>query len=353
MIISRTPFRISFFGGGTDYPGWYLKNGGEVLATTIDKFCYLSCRYLPPFFDHKIRIVWSKNELCQDVNDIIHPAVRETLKYLTINTEGFEMYHQGDLPAGSGVGSSSSFTVGLVNAIYALQGEMVSKHQLAEKAIHIEQNLIGETVGSQDQISAAYGGFNHIRFLTNGSFVVSSMTIDQNRINELNQHLMLFFTGVLRRAEKIAESYVVNIETKEKQLRAMQKKVGDAITILNGSGSLDDFGKLLHEAWLEKSSLSKLVSNPYVDELYSVAREAGALGGKLCGAGGGGFMLLYVPPEKQPAVKNKFAKLLHVPFDFEHGGSKIIFYDQQKRYIKEENSRNKNQIIPFSELNPL
>ena len=324
-----------------------------MLAASIDKYCYLSCRYLPPFFEHKIRVLWSLNELCQDVNEIKHPSVRETLKYLSLKTEGLEIYHQGDLPARSGVGSSSSFTVGLLNAICALQGKVMDKNELAKKSIHIEQNLIKETVGSQDQVSAAYGGFNHIKFLENGSFVVNPMAIGKDRINELNQHLMLFFTGVARTAEKVAKSYVVNIETKEKQLHLMQKMVSEAIAILTGDGSLEDFGKLLHETWLEKSSLSKLVTNPYVEEMYSVAREAGALGGKLCGAGGGGFMLLFVPPENQPAVKEKFHKLVHVPFEIEHGGTQIIFSDKQKRYMDEEKLRAHSQISAFVDLKNL
>ena len=353
MIISRTPYRISFFGGGTDYPSWYLKNGGEVLSATIDKYCYLSCRYLPPFFEHKIRVVWSKNEMCQDVSEIIHPSVRGTLKYLALKTEGLEIFHQGDLPARSGVGTSSSFTVGLLHAIYGLQGKKIDKHELAKRSIHIEQNLIRETVGSQDQVSVSYGGFNHISFLKNGSFIVSPMIIDQNREKELNQHLMLFFTGVARTAEEVANSYVGDIDENGKQLRSMQKMVGEAIAILTGDGSLEDFGELLHKAWLHKRSLSKLVSNQYLDELYSVARKAGAIGGKLCGAGGGGFMLLLVPPEKQSDVKKKFEKLIHVPFNFENDGSRIIFMDQQQRYFEEEKSREQNQKSPFIELNNL
>ena len=353
MIISRTPYRVSFFGGGTDYPSWYLKNGGEVLSATIDKYCYLSCRYLPPFFEHKIRIVWSKNELCQYVSEIIHPSVRSTLEYLALKTEGLEIFHQGDLPARSGVGTSSSFTVGLLHAIYGLQGKIIDKQQLAEKSIHIEQNLIKETVGSQDQVSVSYGGFNHISFLKNGSFIVSPMIIDQNREKELNQHLMLFFTGVARTAEEVANSYVGDIDENGKQLQSMQKMVGEAIAILTGGGSLEDFGELLHKAWLHKRSLSKLVSNQYLDELYSVARKAGAIGGKLCGAGGGGFMLLLVPPEKQSDLKKKFEKLIHVPFNFENEGSRIIFMDQQQRYFEEEKSREQNQKSPFIELNNL
>ena len=297
--------------------------------------------------------MWSKNELCQDVSEIIHPSVRGTLKYLALKTEGLEIFHQGDLPARSGMGSSSSFTVGLLHAIYGLQGKMIDKQQLAEKSIHIEQNLIKETVGSQDQVSVSYGGFNHISFLKNDSFIVSPMKICQNREKELNQHLMLFFTGVARTAEEVANSYVGDIHENEKQLRSMQKMVGEAIAILTGGGSLEDFGELLHKAWLHKRSLSKLVSNQYLDELYSVARKAGAIGGKLCGAGGGGFMLLLVPPEKQSDVKKKFEKLIHVPFIFEYGGSQIMYSDKQKRYLEEENVRNNKSITSYVDLKNL
>ena len=350
MIISRTPYRISFFGGGTDYPAWYLKNDGEVLSSTIDKYCYLSCRYLPPFFEHKIRIMWSQNELCQDICEIIHPSVRETLKYLAMKTEGLEVYHQGDLPARSGIGSSSSFTVGLLNAMYALKGKMIDKEQLAKESIHIEQDVIKETVGSQDQISAAYGGVNHIKFFSSGSFSVNPIVVDLDRIAELNQHLMLFFTGVVRTADKIAKSYTVGIEKKSKHLCLMGKMVSEAIGILNSTRSIDDFGKLLHEAWTEKKKISQIISNSYVDEIYSVALETGALGGKLCGAGGGGFMLLFVPPEKQQAIKEKLHKLVYVPFNFDYGGSQIMYFDKQKRYLEEENVRNNKSITPFVDL---
>jgi len=344
MIISRTPYRISFFGGGSDYPDWYLKNGGEVLSASIDKFCYLSCRHLPPFFPHRIRIMYSKQELCQDIDEIQHPSIRGLLKYLKADVDGLEIFHQGDLPARSGIGSSSSFTVGLLNAMYALKGKMIDKEQLAKESIHIEQDVVKETVGSQDQVSVAYGGLNHIRFFKNGSFVVSKMKIGKDRLNELNEHLLLFYTGVPRTAEEVAKSYVMDIEKKGKQLFKMQDMVGDAITILNGGGCLEEFGKLLHDSWILKSSLSKLVTNPYIDEMYSVARNAGALGGKLCGAGGGGFMLLFVPPNKQQGLRKQFEKLVHVPFNFEEEGSRIIFYDQQERYVKEEKFHRQNLI---------
>jgi D-glycero-alpha-D-manno-heptose-7-phosphate kinase len=354
MIISRTPYRISFFGGGTDYPDWYLENGGDVLVATIDKYCYLTCRYLPPFFEHKIRIVYSVIELCQNVNEIKHPAVKEILKFLAIKTGGLEIHHEGDLPARSGIGSSSSFTVGLLHALYALQGKMIGKHQLALESIHIEQNLINEIVGSQDQTATAYGGINHISFSPCGEIFVRPMTLTQERLKELNAHLMLFFTGVKRTAEKVAKSYVHNLEQKEKQLLLMKEMVHEAIAILSSNNrDICDFGKLLHETWVAKRSLSSLVSNAHVDSLYETARGAGAIGGKLLGAGGGGFMMLFVKPENQKKMKEKLNRFLHVPFNFEFNGSRIIFFDQQQRYHYEEEVHSQNNISPTIELKHL
>ena len=353
MIISRTPYRISFFGGGTDYPDWYLENGGDVLVATIDKYCYLTCRYLPPFFDHKIRIVYSAIELCKNVNEIKHPAVREVLKFLAIETGGLEIHHEGDLPARSGIGSSSSFTVGLLNALYALQGKMIGKHQLTTESIHIEQDLIKELVGSQDQAATAYGGINHISFSPCGEIVVRPLTLTQERVNELNAHLMLFFTGVKRTAEKVAESYVNNLEQKKKQLSLMKEMVREAVAILNSNSNICDYGKLLHEAWMAKQMLSPLVSNFHVDAFYETARATGAIGGKLLGAGGGGFIMLFVQPEFQNKMREKLGKFLHVPFNFEFNGSQIIFYDQQKRYHYEEEVHSQNNISPAVELKHL
>jgi D-glycero-alpha-D-manno-heptose-7-phosphate kinase len=354
VIISRTPYRISFFGGGTDYPDWYLKNGGAVLATSIDKYCYLSCRYLPPFFPHRIRVVYSNIELCKDVSEVQHPAVREVLNYLAIKTGGLEIHHEGDLPARSGIGSSSSFTVGLLNALYALEGKMASKHQLAMESIHVEQNLIKELVGSQDQTSAAYGGLNHIKFLPNGEIVVRPITLTHERFQELNSHLMLFFTGVKRTAEKVARSYVPNIEQRKKQLLLMEKMVDEAVAILNDKNrDICEFGKLLHETWIQKRCLSHLVSNSHVDELYETARACGAVGGKLLGAGGGGFIMLFVRPELQQKMKVKLNKFLYVPFNFEFNGSQIIFFDQQQRYYYEEKMHSQNNISPDIELKHL
>ena len=349
MIISRTPFRISFFGGGTDYPAWYRQHGGSVLATTIDKYCYISCRYLPPFFEHRIRVVYSKIENCQSVSEISHPSVREILQYLNIE-RGLEIHHDGDLPARSGMGSSSAFTVGLLNALYALTGNMSSKPQLAKESIFIEQEQMKETVGSQDQVSAAYGGFNHITFLTNGEISVRPVTISPTRIEELNSHLMLFYTGIKRTASDVADSFVNDLEAKKRQLRIMKDLVEESMTIICNNQDLKGFGELLHEAWQTKRSLSSKISNPEVDELYELALASGAIGGKLTGAGGGGFLLLFVPPEQQKTVREKLNKLIYVPFKFEFSGSQIIFFEPQQDYSALEQFRSEQVVIPFREL---
>lgn len=352
MIISRTPFRISFFGGGTDYPAWYHKHGGAVLAASIDKYCYLTCRYLPPFFDHKIRIIYSKIESCHTLDEITHPAVREVLRYLNMD-RGVEIHHDGDLPARSGMGSSSSFTVGLLHALYALKGLMPSKQQLATESIHIEQDILKETVGSQDQISAAYGGFNYITFLPDGTFSVWPITLSQERVQELNAHLMLFYTGIRRTASNIAESYVNDLEGRSRrQLRIMKDLIEEGISILNNGDDISGFGELLHEAWQAKRSLSLQVSNPQVDEIYDAAISAGAIGGKLTGAGGGGFLLLFVPPSHQRSVRERLKQLIDVPFRIEYSGSQIIFFDSEIDYSAVERDRNARFIKPSQELPP-
>src|SRR5918996_167931 len=320
MIISRTPFRISFFGGGTDYPAWYRDHGGTVLGATIDKYCYLTCRYLPPFFKHRIRVVYSQIENCQTVDEIAHPAVREVLRFLRID-RGVEIHHDGDLPARSGMGSSSSFTVGLLHALYALQGQMPSKRQLALESIRVEQELINETVGSQDQVLAAFGGFNHVVFAANGEISVRPVTVSTDRLKELNSHLMLFYSGIDRTASDIAESYVTDLNGKKSHLRIMKHLVEESIAILNGGQDITAFGALLHEGWHAKRGLSAKVSNTRVDEIYALAMSKGALGGKLLGAGGGGFMLLFVPPAQQEQVREVLKKLIYVPFRFEFAGS--------------------------------
>ncbi len=349
MIISRTPFRISFFGGGTDYPAWYRRHSGAVLATTIDKYCYITCRYLPPFFEHKIRVVYSKIENCHSVDAVAHPAVREVLRFMNID-RGVEIHHDGDLPARSGMGTSSSFTVGLLHALHALEGRMPGKKQLAMEAIHIEQECIGETVGSQDQVSTAYGGLNHIVFHSNGDISVQPITISKDRLGELNSHLMLFYTGLKRTASDIADSYVGNVDEKKRELRVMKDLVDESISTLVGGQEITDFGELLHEAWQAKRSLSSQVSNPVVDQIYEAARAAGASGGKLIGAGGGGFMLLFVPPSHQSEVRDRLNSLLHVPFRFESSGSQIIFFDLEEDYADQETARASHPIRKFREL---
>jgi len=349
MIISRTPFRISFFGGGTDYPSWYRTHGGAVLATTIDKYCYLTCRYLPPFFEHRFRIVYSKIERCHTLDEIIHPAVREVLRFLKTD-RGVEVHHDGDLPARSGMGSSSAFTVGLLHALYALKGAMPSKHQLAMESIHLEQEILKETVGSQDQVSAAYGGFNHIAFLTNGEISVRPITVERQRLLDLNAHLLLFYTGIKRTASEVADSYVNNFDDKKRQMRILKDLVDESIAVLTSQQDLRYFGELLHEAWLAKRSLSAKVSNSEIDGLYGDAVSAGALGGKLTGAGGGGFLLLFAPPEKHEAIKEKLNHLLHVPFKFDFAGSQIIFYDPETDYSAQDKARAAQTLQAFREM---
>lgn len=325
MIISRTPFRISFFGGGTDYPAWYKEHGGAVLATSINKYCYITCRYLPPFFEHKYRVVYSKSELTKSISEIQHPSAREVLKFMNIK-KGVEIHHDGDLPARTGLGSSSSFTVGLLHALYALKGIMPSKMQLAKDTIYIEQEMIKENVGCQDQALAAVGGFNRIEFGGSNHLNVRAITISKERIELLQDHLMLFYSGLSRTASKIAGDQIKNIPRKKKELKAMYQMVDEAISILNGKGDLIAFGKLLDESWKLKRSLSDKISTSYIDSIYDAALSSGAIGGKLLGAGGGGFVLLFVDPKNQSKVKAKLKSLLYVPFRFESLGSQIIFY---------------------------
>ena len=327
MIISRTPYRISFFGGGTDYPAWYQEDGGAVLSTTIDKYCYISCRFLPPFFNIRHRIVWSHIETVSTISEILHPAVREGLRFLGFDDSvGLEIHHQGDLPARAGMGSSSSFSVGLIKALTALRGQMISKHDLAQKAIELEKTVLKEHVGSQDQVAAAYGGFNVIYFSRDGSIRVEPVTIPASRVLELQSRLLLFYTGTSRFASEVAAEVIANLQNKREVLRQMRSFVDQALSILNGNGSLDDFGLLLHENWKLKCKQSKLVTNPLVDGIYQTAIEHGALGGKLLGAGASGFMVFYVPPERQQRVIQALDGHLQVPFKFETEGSSLIYY---------------------------
>ena len=331
MLISRTPFRISFLGGGTDFEPYFEKYGGSVLSTTIDKYCYITARYLPPFFDHRSRIIYSKMEHVQGVDDIDHPAVRETLRFLDIQ-KGVEIHHDGDLPARTGLGSSSSFTVGLLNVLHALKGVMPEKEQLAREAIHIEQDMIGENVGCQDQMLAAHGGFSHIEFGGAGHLRLRKVTISDEHVMQLQSHMMIFFTGLSRTASEIAAHQVANIPRRTKELAAIYAMVGESLKCLNAA-DFKGFGKLLDESWKIKRSLSDKISTPDIDDMYARAMKAGALGGKLLGAGGGGFVLIYAEPDKKQAVRKALEGFLEIPFKFETLGSQIIFYQPNSGVI--------------------
>ncbi|TAN56909.1 MAG: kinase [Magnetospirillum sp.] len=327
MIISRTPFRISLFGGGSDYPLWYRQHGGAVVGFTIDKYCYITLRTLPPFFEHKHRIAYSKVETVNDIAEIQHPAVRAVLSEFGVST-GVEIHHDGDLPARSGMGSSSSFTVGLINTLMAKQGRMATKRQLAEEAIRIEQKVIGENVGSQDQVWAAYGGLNRIDFHRDDSIDVTPLIVPPERRRQLLGSLMLVFTGFSRYADKVAAKQIANMGNREAHIHKMVGMVDEAIAIMAAEGRpLADLGRLLHDGWSLKRELADAVTTPEIDAIYEAARDAGAVGGKLLGAGGGGFMLFYVEPENQAKVKERLKSLIHVDFDIDNSGSKIVVYE--------------------------
>ena len=324
MIIVRTPFRVSFFGGGTDYPAWYQEYGGAVLNTTIDKYAYITCRVLPPFFEHKYRVVWSKTELTKTSEEIIHPKVREAIKYLDIGS-GLEIHYDGDLPARTGIGSSSAFTIGLLHALYSLKGMMPSKLGLAKQAIHIEQDILKENVGCQDQLACAFGGFNRMDFEQDGGVRVSPLT-SSDRLKTLEEHLMLVFTGFSRNASEIAAEQIKETPNHKRELSEMCDMVHQAAYILGSETDIREFGKLMHCTWQLKKSLSTSITNDIIDNIYETATKYGAEGGKLLGAGGGGFMLFFADPELQPKIKEEL-RLLQVPFSFERMGSQVIFYE--------------------------
>ncbi len=326
MILSRTPHRISFFGGGTDYPEYYNEFGGKTLGVAIDKYSYINIRKLPPFFEHKHRIVYSKQENVNTISQIQHPSVRETLKYFNIDY-GISIHHDGDIPARSGMGSSSAFTVGLINSINALNGKMSSKAQLTEQAIHIEQNIIKENVGSQDQTFAAYGGLNIINFLQNGKISVEPIILKQQRMLEFQNNIMLFFSGLSRTASDIVAEQIKKTSINIPNLNRMKDLVDEANNILTSNKDLNEFGELLNHTWELKKSLSSKVTNPQIDDMYKKALNAGALGGKLLGAGGGGFMAFYVEKHNQKKVKEALKNYLHIPFNFDFEGSKIVVYE--------------------------
>ena len=325
MIITKTPYRISFFGGGTDYPHWYNKFGGKVISTTIDKYAYITIRKLPPFFKHDVRVSYSKIEARKGVDKIKHKAVREILKHKKIS-KNIEILHIGDLPARSGIGSSSSFTVGLLNGINEMQNIKSTKQKLALEAIHLEQNVIKEFVGSQDQIAAACGGFNYIIFNKKKSFEIKKNFFDEKILKKLNENLFLYFTGISRTAEEIVKTYkfLNHKNDKKTYLIEINKQVDEAAKKLK-EGKIDDFGRLLHETWILKKKLSNKITNQKINSIYKRGIESGALGGKLLGAGGGGHIIFYVPKNNQKKFKLKMKKLLHIPFSFEKEGSSVVF----------------------------
>ncbi|MDY2911614.1 MAG: kinase [Agathobacter sp.] len=329
MIISRTPFRMSFFGGGTDIEDFYAKHGGAVLSATFDKYCYVNIRHLPGFFEYNTHLTYSDTEYVDSYLDIKHPLIRNAMKYLDIRD--LRLIYDADLPARSGLGTSSSFAVGMLNAFYALKGKCCDKKKLADEAIYIERVLCQEAGGVQDQIAAAYGGLNKIEISDSG-YKVSPVIMSNERKKKLSDSLMLFFTGFTRFSADVQKDVKKDIKNKEKQLLEMKKLVYDAENILSSGQDLNDFGKLLNYTWELKRGLSSGISTDAIDDLYKKAIESGALGGKLLGAGGGGFLLFFVEPDKQKSFLKRFNPLLHVPFEFENDGSSIIYY-QSEDYV--------------------
>jgi D-glycero-alpha-D-manno-heptose-7-phosphate kinase len=325
MIISRTPYRVSFFGGGTDYPDWYNKNGGSVLSATIDKYSYITCKNLPPFFDYKYRIRYYQREEVNHIEEIRHPSVREALKYFDIEN-GLDIVHHGDLPAQSGLGSSSTFTVGFIHALFSFMGKEPTKSELALLALHIEQVKIGEHVGSQDQVAASYGGLNKIEFKSENRINVEPLKIQKETALKLEESMLIIFTGFTRNAADYAKKQIEQIGQNFSKLALMRDIVDHAIELLvNDNDGVRRFGKLLDEQWKIKKSLNENISNQYIDDIYDAGIKSGAWGGKLLGAGGGGFMLFLAPYENHNKIKLNLNKLLNVPIKFDNKGSQIIY----------------------------
>ena len=327
MIITRTPLRISFLGGGTDYPDYFRQHGGQTLGVAIDKYTYITVNRLADLFDYSIRVGYSRTELAKSVDQIEHPAVRECLRFLNLDG-GLEINVVADLPARTGLGSSSSFTVGLLHALHALKGELACNGQLAAEAVYVEQEMIKERVGVQDQYTCAHGGLVHLRFSRDGSIRVSPLPLRAERLAELQAHLMLFYTGIRRHAHEVLDEQLERTKRGaiSEDLSYLSDLVDQGLEVLTNEQPIACFGELLHTAWMTKRRLSSKISNAKIDEWYNRAREAGAIGGKLLGAGGGGFLLLSVEPENQAAVKRALTDLRCVPSAFEHNGSSLLFY---------------------------
>lgn len=323
MIITQTPFRMSFFGGGTDFKGFYEEHGGAVISTSFDKYCYVNVRHLPRFFQYSTELVYAKIERVTNVDEIVHPAIREAMKYLDMHE--LRLSYEADLPARSGLGTSSSFAVGMLNAFYALKGKYADKRKLADDAIYLERVLCNEAGGIQDQIAASFGGLNRINFSADG-YTVDPIIISPERKKKLNENLMLFFTGFSRFSSDIQASTKSVLKDKTAQLMEMYALVDEAEAIMESKCDLNEFGRLLDYTWQIKRGITNKVSTDSIDELYRIAMEAGAIGGKLLGAGGGGFLLFYVEKERQQAVRMALEKLLYVPFEFENSGTRVIHY---------------------------
>lgn len=338
MIITKTPFRMSFFGGGTDMEDFFRVHGGAVLSTTFDKYCYVNVRHLPPFFDYRTELSYSKTERVTSIESIQHPAIRNAMKMLDMHE--IRLTYEADLPARSGLGTSSSFAVGMLSAFYALKGKYADKKKLADEAIYLERVLCGEAGGWQDQIAASYGGFNRINFNKDGTYDVLPIIISPERKKQLDHNLMMFFTGFTRFSSDVQKANAASPETKEakeKRLLEMLDLVDDAEDVLtNKKRDLDEFGRLLDHTWKLKRQTGSAVSTSNIDALYQRGIEAGALGGKLLGAGGGGFLVFYVQPEKREALKAAMHDLLYVPFHFEDGGSRVLYYSPENYGIKED-----------------
>lgn len=332
MVITQTPLRMSFFGGGTDFPKFYREHGGAVISSTIDKYCYVTVRHLPAFFDYRTQLTYGKIERVDSVEEIEHPSIREAMKYMDI--KDIRLVYEADLPARTGLASSSAFAVGMLNAFYSLKGRSADKRRLADEAIYLERTLCNESGGVQDQIACAFGGFNRIDLSADG-YTVSPLMMSNARKAELNDNLMLFFTGFSRYASEIAAKQDMAVKDKTAELLEMKKLVDEAQEILEGSSSLDSFGRLLDHTWQLKRGLAEGISNELIDDMYTAAKKSGALGGKLLGAGGGGFLLLYVEPDRQKAVRKALSELLYVPFRFENGGTRVMYYCAEEYDIEE------------------
>jgi D-glycero-alpha-D-manno-heptose-7-phosphate kinase len=323
MIITQTPFRMSFFGGGTDFPEFYKQYGGSVLSATFDKYCYVTVRHLPPFFDYCTELSYAKTERVSDVGQIQHPAIREAMNMLDMHD--LRLSYEADLPARSGLGTSSSFAVGMLLAFYALKGKYVDKRTLADQAVYLERVLCAESGGVQDQIAASFGGFNRIRFDADG-YTVSPVILSPQRKEELNENLMLFFTGFSRFSADIQTETKKCLKSRKDQLLEMLCLVDDAEKVLTSKADLEQFGKLLDYTWRLKRGITSQISTDSIDLIYEKALRAGATGGKLLGAGGGGFLLFYVEKDSQKKVREALEDLLYVPFAFENAGTKVVHY---------------------------